>query len=313
MISLLQPTSWGFYECTFWVLIAVAAVLLIRSVRKRSWKTFTAFFSILLSAFAFLSFFGLDMKVEAPQANMSRKQIHVIVEEIAERLSTKKLESTLRSSSETALGRDLLLKTVRDISTADPKNADPIERKKLKALIALHDGNFEQAEKILTEVVHDMTESSTASKEQLAEAYRQLGSVAFYADPYRAISAYKNATALDGQGFDEWNQLGRLYMAIGKPDLAELCFMEVLSLAKQRRDPYATVVAHDNLGNVAYYRGDFEEAEKQYLHALSWVEAYGDKKVIAFPCSNLGNVYADKGEFEKALKYYRMALVQCKI
>jgi len=67
-------------------------------------------------------------------------------------------------------------------------------------------------------------------------------------------------------------------------------------------------MALQNLGLVAYYRGEFAEARRSYLESLSLCDEIGDRHGKAVALANLGETAHAMGEHEQARRFLMEAL-----
>ena len=58
-----------------------------------------------------------------------------------------------------------------------------------------------------------------------------------------------------------------------------------------------------NIGNIYFYKDDFDNALKYYEEALKIAKKIGDKQGEADNIGNIGAVYLKKGDLDIALKY----------
>ena len=77
--------------------------------------------------------------------------------------------------------------------------------------------------------------------------------------------------------------------------------IESLYLTTIERNPECWM-AHNNLGNALFARGDFDDAIYHYRRALEIKPDYAE------PHSNLGNIAADRGHLDEAIDCYRQSL-----
>jgi len=66
--------------------------------------------------------------------------------------------------------------------------------------------------------------------------------------------------------------------------------------------------AYNNLGNILYDQGDYEEAASMYSKSLGVREKISDKKGIAEAYNNLGNVYYEQGDYQRSAEMMEKSL-----
>jgi len=95
---------------------------------------------------------------------------------------------------------------------------------------------------------------------------------------------------------------------IGKFDTGLILATQGKELAQKINYKVGLANAHNNIANVHYLKGNYDEAIKNYIHALSIHKETGFIKGIANVSNNIGNIYSSRGVFPEALKYYFSAL-----
>lgn len=110
------------------------------------------------------------------------------------------------------------------IKSIGKTNATPSQIK--AALEALQTGDAKKA----TALFEKETERTELAAKEGAEAYRNLGALAFLDDTQKSLKAYRRATQLDPENADGWNQLGHLLKRIGDLDEAIKAYQTVLRL-----------------------------------------------------------------------------------
>lgn len=82
---------------------------------------------------------------------------------------------------------------------------------------------------------------------------------------------------------------------------------KALLLAQTINYKKGTGKAHNNLGDIYWYRGDFASSSDHYLKALNIFQQLNNKKEIALCYRNIGWIYSDQNNFKQALDYYNKA------
>ena len=222
--------------------------------------------------------------------------------------SVSQIVTTLINKSQLDLQvKDEQIKSLTEAVTALSKgqgiDASPAELN--TALAALAQGNTALAKSLFA----NAAEKAEKQAKQGAEAYRNLGALAFLDNTQEALQAYRRATQLDPGNADGWNQLGGLFFRVGDLNEAIAAYNTVLALGEQHDDKDEIAVGYGNLGNVYLTHGDVDKALEVYQKALRLDEALGDKEGMARNYGNLGNVYLQRGDMDKAIEFYRKALV----
>jgi len=95
--------------------------------------------------------------------------------------------------------------------------------------------------------------------------------------------------------------LGTVHIYLAQHDEAFARLLAALELYDALDDEQGRSDVENNLGIVAYHRGDLIEAERAYRSALSRREQLGDRDGVAACSNNLGKVLTDRGRYDDAL------------
>ena len=172
----------------------------------------------------------------------------------------------------------------------------------------LENGDTEAAKGIFKEVLKRQKSEGQQSFKQAAAAARHLGALAFLNDTQEALAAYAEATELDPDDPDGWNQLGRLQKRLGGLDAAIRSFEHVLALGNQAEDQMVIAAATGNLGLIYKTRGDLDWAEDMLRKSLELSTELGLKEGMARQYGNLGLIYQIRGDLDEAEKLHRKSL-----
>ena len=107
-----------------------------------------------------------------------------------------------------------------------------------------------------------------------------------------------------------YNNLGLLYMEIGRPDKAQKCSEKALEITLQLSGADAELAStYANLGNVYFTIGKREEAEKNMKKAVELYEKLPGNVDSHYPAalSGLGQTCFIKGDLEESVAYYEKA------
>src|SRR5215218_8785262 len=177
-----------------------------------------------------------------------------------------------------------------------------------QALTQLERGNTQAAETIFQEIKERKAAEGPAANKQAAEAARHLGALALLHDTGRALEAYRQATTLDPDNWENWNMLGQLLLRTGELSVAEAAFRKVESLATSAKNQDWQARAYANLGLVYQARKDLDQAEAMHQKALEIHEALGNKEGMARVYADLGIAYETRGDLDQAEAMYCKAL-----
>jgi len=176
------------------------------------------------------------------------------------------------------------------------------------AFAALKRGDVTEAKSLFGKVAEKSESVIQLESQRAAEAYRNLGALAFLDNTQEALNAYRRATELDPDNADGWNQLGQLFQRVGKLDQAIAAYQTVLKLGQAHQNQEYIAIAYGSLGDVYKTHGNLNKAVEMYNKALAIDEALGNKQGIAVDYSSLGLVYQTRGELDKAVEMHSKAL-----
>lgn len=83
---------------------------------------------------------------------------------------------------------------------------------------------------------------------------------------------------------------------------------KALKLSETINYPRGTGEAHNNLGDLFWYRNDFASSSDHYMQALHIFEKLGPLPAMATCYRNLGWIYHNKGNLKMAMEYHRKSL-----
>ena len=105
-------------------------------------------------------------------------------------------------------------------------------------------------------------------------------------------------------------QLGALAIRQGNFELAHLRLDEGLAILQANSDVLGNSVTMSyDLGDLAYYEGDYDLAKIFYENCLAWATQKYLPYSVTWANVRLGYLYTRLGESEKAMQYYREALM----
>jgi tetratricopeptide (TPR) repeat protein len=104
-------------------------------------------------------------------------------------------------------------------------------------------------------------------------------------------------------------RLARIYRHTGDLASSETCLKAALVAFTAALDDRGVAAVHDDLGQIMYLRGDYEQALQHLDFSLGIRRAIGDKRSIALSLDNIGKVRVEQGQDDEAEKCLSAALV----
>ena len=141
-----------------------------------------------------------------------------------------------------------------------------------------------------------------------ASAFNYIESYELALDNY--MKAYKEAPLLKQPQFIQQteNNIGHVYLKLGLLDKAEYYFNRFYNHAVENNLLSQQGVGLNNLGETAFYRGDFNKAEELHQKALALRKKHGYEYHQSWSLYNLGRVYFAKNELDKAEQFLNLAI-----
>ena len=140
------------------------------------------------------------------------------------------------------------------------------------------------------------------------DALHAIGKNDMAQDAYREMLALAYTLDLPGKGGAAHAKLGRLFRDTGRLRDAEEHLQAALALFTQVTDARGIASTTDDLGKVAWLRGDSELALKMTERALASRRALGDQRSVAVSLNNLGLILQDRGELMRATEAFEQTL-----
>ena len=196
---------------------------------------------------------------------------------------------------------------------AEGAATDPRYAKALQLIAANKPGG---AEPLLRAVAEDKGRRADRDRKDAAAAYRNLGAIAGFADPKKALDAYEKALEFDPDDAESLLRVGDLQIDRGYLDEAERRLERVLALAPAGQ-PYNAYWAQLRLGDIREQRGDLAGALAAYRESFAKVERMASaksddvqiKREYSVVYNNgIGAVLVAQGNLPEALKTFRDGL-----
>ena len=172
-----------------------------------------------------------------------------------------------------------------------------------KAADKLADGDLEGAIKDLRTAASEGERAAAG----LAETWKEIGALAYSAETWDAIDAYKRATELAPNDPAARSQLGNLYMRRGELEKAAEQYRHVYETA-EADDADWLALAAGSLGQVALRRGDTDTAETYLKEALDLDTKAGDPDGQAADLGDIGELHLTRVELKQAETMFRRSL-----
>jgi CHAT domain-containing protein/tetratricopeptide (TPR) repeat protein len=158
----------------------------------------------------------------------------------------------------------------------------------------------------------DSSENKNADKKDIELLYAALGNnpQALQQIPQRANvgDAFgKDAFQFQGQGLN-LNNIGQIYLGLGKYDQAVNLFQQALKIYKDNNYKSGIAVTLNNIGRINQIQGKYDQAKELNQQALKNYQEIGDRTGEGVTISNLGQIYQQQNQETKALELYQQAL-----
>lgn len=140
------------------------------------------------------------------------------------------------------------------------------------------------------------------------DALHAIGKNDMAQDAYREMLALAYALDLPAKGGAAHAKLGRLFRDTGRLRDAEDHLQAALALFNQGRDVRGIASTTDDLGKLAWLRGESDVALAMIERALVQRRALGDTRSVAVSLNNLGLILQDRGELMRATEAFEQTL-----
>ena len=172
-----------------------------------------------------------------------------------------------------------------------------VNKKKVEALQQIGnayaaDGNLRKGLSKLLEAVK-LDPDNAELNHQIAIVLRNLGEYKL------SLKYFQRALALKPKYPEAQNNLGTLYLVMGKWDRAIPCFKEAVSYMLYDTPEFA----YNNMGYAYFRKGDYDKAIESYKHALRSSRSY------TLAHANLARAYEAKGEVNAAVASFKKAIL----
>ncbi|MBI2393271.1 MAG: tetratricopeptide repeat protein [Deltaproteobacteria bacterium] len=125
---------------------------------------------------------------------------------------------------------------------------------------------------------------------------------------FNAMQALAYALDLKAKAGAAHNRIGRLYRESGRLEEATRHLHVGLQLFHLAGDERGVASSLDDIGKLAWMRGDYAAALDDMRKALTSRKRLGDRRSIALSLNNLGLVLQDSGHFKEALEAFEQSL-----
>jgi predicted ATPase len=125
---------------------------------------------------------------------------------------------------------------------------------------------------------------------------------------FNAMQALAYSLDLKAKAGAAHNRIGRLYRESGRLDEAVRHLQVGHALFHLAGDERGVASSLDDIGKLAWIRGDYQSALEDMRKALTTRKRLGDRRSIALSLNNLGLVLQDSGHFKEALEAFEQSL-----
>jgi len=183
-----------------------------------------------------------------------------------------------------------------------------------RALGFLKAGNVKEAEPLFRAVAEEKAARIKTDSKDAATAFRNLGAIAGFADPKRALDAYQKAAELDPDDMESIFLVGWTQLQRGNLEEADARFRRVLLATKT--DNWANYWARIGFGNIRIARGNLPEALKSFRDGLAIANRLAEADPgnvvwqlgLSVSYNEIGGVLKAQGHLPEALKSFRDGL-----
>ena len=163
------------------------------------------------------------------------------------------------------------------------------------AVSAIRQGDFSVAESVFQKQIDEGTP-------KLEQAYINLGALNLFANPVKAINAYKKAAEINNENPNTWVQLGTLYLRTGSSDKAMSAYEKLSTISDNTRDIGTRIKAVGFVGNVYLNTGKLHNAEQSFIETKRLAIKIGDVEYLAQVHGSLAKVYHQQGKIPEAVE-----------
>lgn len=125
---------------------------------------------------------------------------------------------------------------------------------------------------------------------------------------FTAMQVLAYSLDLKAKGGAAHNRIGRLYRESGRLDEATRHLQVGHALFHLAGDERGVASSLDDIGKLAWIRGDYSAALEDMRKALTTRKRLGDRRSIGLSLNNLGLVLQDSGHFKEALEAFEQSL-----
>lgn len=102
--------------------------------------------------------------------------------------------------------------------------------------------------------------------------------------------------------------IGKISLELGETEVALTHFNEGLKISKESKDLYSLAYTYENLGDLCFYKQEYNQSLDNYQKSLANLNKVGIKHVVASVYEKLGKLYARQGKIDLAESYFSNAL-----
>ncbi|SDQ08992.1 tetratricopeptide repeat protein [Flagellimonas zhangzhouensis] len=142
---------------------------------------------------------------------------------------------------------------------------------------------------------------------QLGEYYHSLGLFSEATEQYNLALEQLGTSLSDKLFITLNNNIGKVYLSLGKYELAEQHFTESLLASRNLNYDLGWATSAGLLGASHEKQAEHKDALEDQLQSLSLFEKLKDSSGIALTNENIGSIYEDLEEYEQAHQYFEKA------
>ncbi|WP_426203859.1 tetratricopeptide repeat protein [Pseudomonas sp. TWP3-1] len=186
------------------------------------------------------------------------------------------------------------------LKTTDSNEEDASKLKYEKALKLVKEGDTLEAENLFLDIEMSEQKNIASSTKKIVDAALHRGALAFMRDTSSSMSAFEKVLELEPENLVAKQHLARLFMRVGKYIKSENLYLQILSVAKEKKDDGWKGSAYHALGQVNFCKGNLGKSLEMQNRAMEVMQGSGDFIGAANVLLEMANIYVGQEDFVPA-------------